>query len=344
MSTITDTFQSALLQDTSFDGFSRTQVSMSVSDPHLEDNPIIYVNHAFTRQTGYARSAVIGRNCRFLQGEDTSLAAVTRLRQGIQAEEPVSVDILNYRANGEPFMNRLLIAPLSDETGRLRYFVGIQKELKADRHDGDADVMNQQLAEIQSRVETDMSMIIGMVRQQSSQTLQPSEYAALTRRIETIQLLYEEMKLADQQSNRDVIHLGSYVSRLVCAIGHVYGRSGIRLNLQLEPLDVTIEVASRVGLVISEVLTNAYEHAFDRIDTGLIEVRMSQLSGGGLRVIISDDGVGIPKAMQWPSSASVGGRMMNGLIEGLEGTMQLGRGAAGSFITIDVPAGASLAT
>lgn len=342
MSTTTDTLQTALLQDTSFDGFSKTQVSMAVSDPHLEDNPIVYVNHAFTRLTGYARSAVIGQNCRFLQGENTSIAAVDRLREGLQAQEPVSVDILNYRANGEPFMNRLLIAPLCDKDGNLRYHLGIQKELNADRRGDDVEQINLQLTEIQSRVESDMSMIIGMVRNQSGQTLQPSEYAALTRRIETIQLLYEEMKLADRQSNRDVIHLGSYVSRLSCAIGHVYGRSGIRLNLQLEPLDVTIEVAARVGLVISELLTNAFEHAFDRIDTGLVEVRMSQLSGGGVRVIISDDGVGIPKSMQWPSGASMGGRIVNGLIEGLEGTLQLSRGAAGSFITIDVPAGASL--
>jgi PAS domain S-box-containing protein len=342
MSNMADTLQKALLQDTSFDGFSRTQLAMAVSDPHLDDNPIIYVNHAFTRQTGYARSAVIGRNCRFLQGEDTSIAAVNRLREGIQAQEPVSVDILNYRANGEPFMNRVLVAPLSDESGNLRYCVGIQKELNGDDRSEEAELINTQLSEIQDRVETDMSMIIGMVRQQSGQTMQPSEYAALTRRIETLQLLYEEMKLADTHSNHDTIHMGSYVSRLACAIGHVYGRSGVRINLQLEPIDVPIEVASRVGLVISELLTNAFEHAFDRIETGLVEVRMSQLSGGGLRVTISDDGVGIPASMAWPSSGSVGGRMVTGLIEGLEGTMQLARGAAGSFISIDVPAGAHI--
>lgn len=330
------------MQDTSFDGFSRTQVSMVVTDPRLQDNPIVYVNHAFTRQTGYARSAVIGRNCRFLQGEDTKKSAVDRLRAGVEARETVSVDILNYRASGEPFMNRLLVAPLSDENGNPQYFVGIQKELETGRPGEDPQTISQHLAEIQDRVETDMSMIIGMVRQQSTQTAQPSEYAALTRRIETLQLLYEEMKLADQQSNRDTIHIGSYISRLACAIGHVYGRSGIRLNLQLEPLDVPIEVASRVGLVVSELLTNAFQHAFDRIDTGLIEVRMSRLSGGGLRLTVSDDGVGIPGFMTWPNPETVGGRMVNGLIEGLEGTLQLGRGAAGSFITIDVPAGASL--
>ena len=239
-------------------------------------------------------------------------------------------------------MNRLVVAPITDNKGNLRYYVGIQKELEPQHRDEDTETTNRQLSEIQDRVESDISMIIGMVRKQSNQASQPSEHAALTRRIETLQLLYEEMKLSDQQSNEDTIRMASYVSRLACAIAHVYGRSGIRMNLQLEPLDAPIEIASRVGLVVSELLTNAFEHAFDRIDTGLVEVRMSQLSGGGLRVIVSDDGVGIPKSMTWPSQVNMGGRIVSGLIEGLEGTLDLGRGAAGSFVTIDVPAGASV--
>ena len=337
-----DTVEKDLIEDTSFDRLSHTRLSMVVTNPHLEDNPIVYVNQAFTRQTGYARSAVIGRNCRFLQGKDTEKAAVDLMRTRLEARESVSVDILNYRANGEPFMNRLVIGPIFDDQGRLQYFLGIQKELRTSERGGMTDQINAQLMEIQDRVETDMSMIISMIRQQSNSTSVPDEYAALTRRIETLQLLYEEMKLSDMQSNRDNIHMGSYLSRLCCAIGHVHGRSGIRLNLQIEPLDVPIETASRVGLVVAELLTNAFQHAFDRIDTGLIEVRMSQLSAGGLRVTVSDDGVGIPNSMTWPDTSTVGGRMISGLIEGLEGTLQLGRGAAGSFATIDVPAGATL--
>lgn len=339
---MSDTLQGVLMQDPFFDGFNRAKVSILVSDPHLEDNPIIYVNQAFVRQTGYARSAVIGRNCRFLQGEGTSKAAVDRLRAGIQSLESVSVDILNYRANGEPFMNRLVVAPLNDEKGELLYYVGVQTELNTERPEDEMETVNRQLSEIQDRVEADMSMIIGMVRQQSGRTTRPSEYAALARRIETLQLLYDEMKLSDKQSNEDCINIGSYLSRLACAIGHVYGRPGVRMNLQLESVDMPIEIVSRVGLVVSELLTNALEHAFDRMETGLVEVRVSQLSGGGLRVIISDDGVGIPASMQWPSPVSMGGRIVSGLIEGLEGTLQLGRGAAGSVITIDVPAGATL--
>lgn len=331
-----------IFDDGGFEGFARAQVSMVLTNPHLEDNPIVYVNDAFTRTTGYARSASIGRNCRFLQGEDTDKAAVDILRGAIAEEQNVTVDILNYKANGAPFMNRLIVSPIADSNGVTQYFVGIQKELRNGERDPGAEMINEQLMEVQDRVHSDLSLIISMIRQQTAATSVPDDFAALSRRIETLQLLYEEMKLADQQSNRDTIQMGSFISRLASAIAHVQGRSGVRMNMQIEPSEVPIEVATRVGLVASELLTNAFQHAFDRMDSGLVEIRMSQLSAGGLRLIVSDDGIGIPGSMEWPSSTTVGGRIISGLIEGLEGTLHLSRGAAGSFVTIDVPAGASV--
>ncbi|WP_299153156.1 PAS domain-containing protein [uncultured Tateyamaria sp.] len=337
-----DTLEQILGQNMIFDGFNRAQIAIVVTNPFLEDNPIVYVNEAFTRCTGYARSASIGRNCRFLQGPETSKVDVDKLRRGIENEETTTVDIINYRANGEKYLNRLVVSPLCDNTGKLQYFIGIQKELRETDTDAGTEQMNAALMEIQNRVATDLSIVIGMIRQQSGSTSVPEDFVALSRRIETLQLLYEEMKLSDRQSNRNHVEMGSYLSRLSAAIAHVTGRSGIRLTIQIEPLEVPIETATRVGLVLSELLTNAFQHAFDRLDNGLVEVRMSRLSAGGLRLIVSDDGVGIPNTMVWPDPSTVGGRIVSGLIEGLEGTLHLGRGAAGSFVTIDVPAGATL--
>ena len=337
-----DTVEHLLDQDAAFDGYNRAQIAIVVTNPYLEDNPIVYVNEAFTRSTGYARTASVGRNCRFLQGEDTNKADVDKLRNAISNEQSVTVDIMNYRASGEKYRNRLVVSPLHDDNGKLQYFIGIQKELR----DGDTDMsmeeINASLIEIQNRVATDLSLVIGMIRQQSGATSVPEDFTALHRRIETLQLLYEEMKLADSQSNRDSIQMGSYLSRIAAAIAHTTGRAGVRMNLQIEPLEVPIETATRVGLVLSEVLTNAFVHAFDRMDSGMVEVRMSRLSAGGLRLTVSDDGVGVPRDVQWPDNRTMGGRIVSGLIEGLEGTLHLGRGAAGSSITIDVPAGAAL--
>ena len=331
-----------LFDDKGFDGFTRADVAMIITNPNLDDNPIVYVNEAFTRSTGFARSASIGRNCRFLQGEETDKESVDRMRASIESEEPITLDVLNYKANGAPFNNRIIIAPIKDASGKTEYFIAFQKEVTTADLEAEKEPVNEQLMEVQNRVRTDMSMIIGMIRQQSAATSVPDDYAALARRVESLQLLYEEMKLSDQQSNRDSIQMGSFISRLASAIAHNEGLPGVRMNMQIEPLEVPIEVATRVGLVVSELLTNAFQHAFDRMDSGLVEIRMSQLSAGGLRLIVSDDGIGIPPKKDWPSRETMGGRLITGLIEGLEGTLHLGRGAAGSFITIDVPAGASI--
>lgn len=336
-----DSVTNLLDKDNALDGFSRAQVSMILTNPNLEDNPIVYVNEAFQRMTGYARSATIGRNCRFLQGKDTDKADVDKLRQSILRKEDVTVDILNYRANGEPFLNRLIVAPVKDRNGHCQYFVGIQKELREGDLDSSAEEISNQLVEIQNRVRTDLGMVIDTIRQQSRDTTAPDDFFALSRRIETLQILYEEMKVSDARSNSDSVQLGSFLSRVAAAIAHIDGRPGVRMSLQVEPLTVPIEVATRVGLVMSEVLSNAYQHAFTRLDMGMVEVRMSRLSEGGLRLIVADDGVGIPKSVTWPDPSSIGGSILTGLIEGLEGTLQLGRGAAGSVITIDIPAGAS---
>jgi len=104
-------------------------VGITISDPDLPDNPLIYINDAFERVTGYDTGEVIGTNCRFLQGADTSPEPVRRIREAIAADEPVSVELVNYRKNGEPFWNQLEIAPVRDEEREVTNYVGFQMDV-----------------------------------------------------------------------------------------------------------------------------------------------------------------------------------------------------------------------
>lgn len=105
------------------------EISVVVSSPTLPDNPLIYVSEEFERQTGYPADEVIGRNCRFLQGPDTNPHAVDAIRAALAAATTFTIDILNYRKDGTPFMNRLRIRPLYDDQGQLTYYVGAQNPL-----------------------------------------------------------------------------------------------------------------------------------------------------------------------------------------------------------------------
>jgi PAS domain S-box-containing protein len=106
-----------------------SEMSVVISNPALPDNPIIYVSDEFEIQTGYPPEEAIGRNCRFLQGPDTNPHALEAIRQALQARTTFTIDILNYRKDGTPFMNRLRIRPLFDDRGALQYFVGAQNPI-----------------------------------------------------------------------------------------------------------------------------------------------------------------------------------------------------------------------
>ncbi|MGU3465216.1 PAS domain-containing protein [Methylobacterium sp. C33D] len=106
-----------------------TRMPMIITDPAQHDNPIVFVNEAFLKLTGYTRMEVVGRNCRFLQGPDTETVAVDRLRDAIRRAEDVRVDLLNYRKDGSTFQNALYVGPVRDEEGRVVYFFASQLDV-----------------------------------------------------------------------------------------------------------------------------------------------------------------------------------------------------------------------
>lgn len=101
-------------------------IAFTVSDPRQADNPLVWVNPAFTRTTGYGLTESVGRNCRFLQGPATDRTEVARLRAHTEAAEACTVVLLNYRKDGSTFWNELTINPVFDRDGRLAHFVGVQ--------------------------------------------------------------------------------------------------------------------------------------------------------------------------------------------------------------------------
>ncbi len=110
-----------------------TRMPMVITNPREADNPIVFVNDAFCRLTGYSREEILGRNCRFLQGPESDPATVERIRAAITAEEPIEIDIRNHAKDGRPFWNRLLIAPVHDANGTLAYFFANQYDVTVER-------------------------------------------------------------------------------------------------------------------------------------------------------------------------------------------------------------------
>ncbi len=318
---------------------ARAPYALVLTNPQLDDNPIVYVNAAFEEITGYSREMAIGRNCRFLQGDDTDQPGIRQLRDAVAERKQAHVVLRNYRADGEQFINRLLIAPLNKEEDDVPYFMGIQTVVPEGEES--REHIAQQIEEIQHRVKNHMSMIVGMIRLQARDIKQSAgkEFDTLARRIETLQLLYEEISAADARSNSNdaPVNLGAYLTRVANAIAHIDGRSGVRVNVDADEIEVPVNTATQLGLALSEVMTNAMQHAFVDQESGLVEVRVKSMSGGTLRIQVSDDGVGIPPDVEWPEKGSLGGRIVTQLIRGLDAKLLVERQMSGTLVMIDVP-------
>lgn len=102
---------------------------ITLSDPDQEDNPLVYVNEAFELITGYSRDEVLGKNCRFLQGDDHDQEGVELIREAMRDQKHVTVTLRNYRKDGQMFYNRFTVRPLFNREGRLIYYLGLQYDV-----------------------------------------------------------------------------------------------------------------------------------------------------------------------------------------------------------------------
>lgn len=153
-------------------------IAAVISNPHLPDNPIVECNDAFAALTGYRPDEIIGRNCRFLTGPGTETELSETLRRAIRERRAALVEILNYKKDGTPFRNAVLVAPLFGPDGELEYFLGSQMEVEGDdgRTDDRRDAARARIAALTPRQrEVLLLMAEGLLNKQIAWKLGLSE-------------------------------------------------------------------------------------------------------------------------------------------------------------------------
>jgi PAS domain S-box-containing protein len=104
-------------------------VGITMTDPAQEDNPIIFANDQFVEYTGYSREEMMGENHRLLQTPETREEPVAAMREAIDNNEPVTVELRNSRKDGTVWWNRVSIAPIHDDDGSVQNYVGFQEDV-----------------------------------------------------------------------------------------------------------------------------------------------------------------------------------------------------------------------
>nr|AML77189.1 putative LOV domain-containing protein [Diselma archeri] len=104
----------------------RIEKNFVITDPRLPDNPIIFASDSFLELTEYSREEILGKNCRFLQGPETDRATVKEIREAIDNQVEVTVQLINYTKSGKKFWNIFHLQPMRDQKGEVQYFIGVQ--------------------------------------------------------------------------------------------------------------------------------------------------------------------------------------------------------------------------
>lgn len=100
---------------------SRFRTGFILTDPSVSDDPVVFINEAFTEITGYPSEEVIGQNLRFMQGEETDMELIEEINKKLRKGMPANAEILHYKKDGTPFWNELVIQPLVDEKGEVLF-------------------------------------------------------------------------------------------------------------------------------------------------------------------------------------------------------------------------------
>ena len=196
------------------------------------------------------------------------------------------------------------------------------------------------LREIQHRVKNNLQMITALIRLEARNVPGGSttRFDRLAGRIESLQLLYRSLSDEDQYKEID---LGVYLSQIASAVMRSHAVEGIRLDLKVDAYPVSVNVAMPTGLVVNELLTNALKHAFVGRDGGTITLH-SLVDGSGCRVVVADDGIGLPEGAEWPKRGKLGSLIVQSLREnakaGLEVESAPGRGTRVTIVFTRVAA------
>lgn len=307
---------------------------ISIADATLPDIPLIYINPAFERVTGYAALEVIGLNCRFLQGDDREQDGIKEIRAAIREQRSCSVTLRNYRKDGTMFYNELRLAPIHDETGRLTHYVGISTDVTervqsadkiraqnealiavnralslARKQAEDATRLKSQfLATMSHELRTPLNAIIGyteiilagMVGELNEEQHDYHE-RVLANADHLLQLINDILDLSKIEAGRMEIvnksfHLGSWLDEVYATTRGMARDKGIEYQTDLDERlpEYVIGDGARIKQIAINLVTNAIKFTSE----GYIKLSLRKHGREAMKLVVKDTGIGIPSHMQ----------------------------------------------
>ena len=297
--------------------------SIVITDPNLPDDPLVYVNPAFEETTGYTVEEAVGRNCRFLQGEDRDQPAVEELRRAVREGRYCTVVLRNYRKDGSLFWNELSIYPMRNKKGRVTNFVGVQNDI-TERIRAEESLSEMRRSE-RRRIARDLHDVVLQDLSGALQSLRLTQLQA--KGSETELNLVEELEALGRATSglrnaiydlrrEDDLPLVKSVESLVELNRQLSPGRKISLVVEEEfPEGLAGELSVQLSRILQEALANARRHSGARN----VEVRLRTEDDAVLAAVI-DNGRGFDPASP---RAGVGLSTMRERVEALGGEIEV---------------------
>ena len=293
------------------------QISVAIAISELKPSEkVVFVNAEFERLTGHGPDRLVGGTWDRVRG-DAAEADAAPLAEAVVKQQDY-VGVFTLPSDGQALAVDAWSNVIEDERGapvfRLVALVentAVSTTALDELHERVRD-KDTQLRELQHRVKNNLQMITALIRAEARSVTDRSTgegFDRLAGRVESLGLLYHALA---ETGSGDAVDLGVYLSEIASAVMRAHAVEGIRLDLKVDTWPVSIDVAMPAGLVANELLTNSLKHAFVGREGGTITLH-STAEPRGCRVVIADDGVGLPAGATWPKPGKLSALIVRSL-------------------------------
>ena len=338
-----------------------TRMPMIVTDATLPGNPIIFANDAFLQLSGYSHDELTGQDPHFMNGEGTDPAAVREYEAAMAAGRDANLEIVQYRKGGEPFRAMLFASALDDGQGTVRHhflsFLDISRRFDAEQRlrrltdaleatvaertrelqkanavlEGLLVEKETLLAEVNHRAKNSLAIASALLGIQGRRQSDPKVKALFAEAQDRLMAMARVHDLLSKSETAQSVDLALYLIDLCAALRPITERDDCVL-LESEAEDgiaIHADIAIPLGIVATELITNAVKYAFPPPACGTIRVDARRRGESEVELIVSDDGIGMGELRE----GSLGYGLVETLVRKIGGEMEV-RAEDGVSVTI----------
>ncbi|MFQ6039001.1 MAG: histidine kinase dimerization/phosphoacceptor domain -containing protein [Candidatus Aminicenantales bacterium] len=273
-------------------------------------------------------------NCLYQNSEDREKFQKKMDRDGFVKDEELAL----RRKDGTGFLGEVCAVAIRDEKGHVRFYDGIVEDITERKRAEEklrASLKEKEvlLREIHHRVKNNLQIISSLLNLQSRYIRDPSALEMFKEsrdRVRSMALVHEKLYSSEDMANVD---FSEYIQSLARHLCMAYGMNANGITVDVEARDVCLDINTSIpcGLIINELISNALKHAFRGRKRGKIRILLRQEQPDRYRMVVSDDGVGLPKDLDVQRVKSLGLQLVCMLVEQLQGEMTIKSGKGTSF-------------